>query len=64
MQELIGTVPNFSSLQEVEKAVEDYKNSDLSGFELINLWQAIRDAAINQNFSDSDSDNVPGEQSY
>lgn len=64
MQEFIATVPTLNTPQEVEKAVELYKNSDLSGFELIKLWQAIRDAALNQIFPDCDGDNVPGEQSY
>ena len=64
MQELIATVPMLNTPQEIEKAIELYKNSDLSGFELIKLWQAIRDAALNQIFPDSNSDNVPGEDSY
>lgn len=64
MQELIATVPMLNTPQEIEKAIELYKNSELSGFELIKLWQAIRDAALNQIFPDSKSDNVPGEDSY
>ncbi|HAX79878.1 MAG TPA: hypothetical protein DCY88_29595 [Cyanobacteria bacterium UBA11372] len=64
MQELIATVPMLKTPQEIEKAIEVYKNSDLSGFELIKLWQAIRDAALNQIFPDANNDNVPGEDSY
>jgi hypothetical protein len=64
MQEFIATVPTLNTPQEVEKAVELYKNSDLSGFELIKLWQAIRDAALSQIFPDSDTDNIPGDDSY
>jgi hypothetical protein len=67
MQELICNVPVPKTLQELEQAIARYKTSDLSGAELLCQWQAIRDAALNQKFSDSEAgkdDKVPGEQSY
>ncbi|HEY9848249.1 MAG TPA: hypothetical protein V6D28_02225 [Leptolyngbyaceae cyanobacterium] len=72
MSELTYTVPTLSSAEEVEKAIQRYKTSDLSGAELLSQWQAIRDASLNQNFAENDSekvttydsDKVPGQDSY
>jgi hypothetical protein len=65
MQQLLS-VPVLKTPEEVEQAIARYKSSDLNDMDLIYLWQAIRDASLNQN-DDSDnidSDNVPGEDSY
>lgn len=64
MSQLTYTVPTISTLQELEQAVQRYKASDISGSELLCLWQAIRDASLNQNFSPPENDGVPGEHSY
>ncbi len=56
------TVP--STFQEVEQAVQEYITADLSGAELLCLWQAIRDASLSQEFPEPESDQVPCEHSY
>ncbi len=63
MQELL-TVPVLKTPEEVEQAIARYKTSDLNDMDLIYLWQAIRDASLNQNEDNADTDNVPGEDSY
>lgn len=64
MSDLTYTLSIPSTLQELEQAVERYKSSDLSGSELLSLWQAIRDGSLNQFLSQADQDGVPGEESY
>lgn len=72
MSELTYTIPTLSNAEELEKAIQRYKASDISGAELLSQWQAIRDASLNQNFVDNDSDQVtsydsdkvPGQDSY
>ena len=64
MSELTNSIPVLSTLQELEQAIQSYKASDLSGWELLRQWQAIRDAALNLGFSNSDGDKVPGQDSY
>lgn len=64
MPELSHKVPTLKSLQELEKAVQRYKNSDLSGTELLSQWQAIRDASLSLATSEPASDKVPGQDSY
>ncbi|NJR38196.1 MAG: hypothetical protein HC781_04275 [Leptolyngbyaceae cyanobacterium CSU_1_4] len=52
--------------QELEQALQRYRNSDLSDFnnpELFNQWLAIRTAALEQKVPDIE-DQVPGEDSY
>jgi hypothetical protein len=63
MQQLL-TVPVLKTPEEVEDAIARYKASDLNDMDLIYLWQAIRDASLNQNNDSADTDNVPGEDSY
>lgn len=63
MQQLL-TVPVLKTPEEVEQAIARYKASDLNDMDLIYLWQAIRDASLNQNDDLADNDNVPGEDSY
>ncbi len=60
----IPLVPQTS--QELEQAIQRYRNSDLSDFsnsELFNQWLAIRTAALEQKAPDIE-DKVPGEDSY
>lgn len=64
MSELTYNVPVFNTLEELEKAIERYKASDLKGNELLRQWQAIRDASLNRSTSDASSDRVPGQDSY
>lgn len=64
MSELTCIVPTFSTLQELEQAIQQYLASDPSNPDLLCQWQAIRDASLNLQVSESESDNVPGEQSY
>ncbi|MFB2977890.1 hypothetical protein [Microseira sp. BLCC-F43] len=64
MQELLTKVPVLKTPEEVEQAIARYKASDLNDMDLIYLWQAIRDAALNQNNDNADTDNVPGQDSY
>ncbi|HEY9811457.1 MAG TPA: hypothetical protein V6D13_19185 [Halomicronema sp.] len=65
MSELGSSVSIANSPQEIEQAVKLYRNSDVSGAELLRLWEAIRDASLNQTFSsDEQTDQVDGEQSY
>lgn len=64
MSELTYTVPLLSTQEELELAIQRYKTSDLSGLELLRQWQAIRDACLDRSSSDSDSDKVPGQDSY
>lgn len=64
MQQLLNQVPVLKTPEEVEQAIARYKSSDLNDMDLIYLWQAIRDAALNQNKDNADTDNVPGQDSY
>ena len=64
MPELSYKVPTPTSLQELEKAVQRYKNSDLSGTELLSQWQAIRDASLSLADAEPSSDKVPCQDSY
>lgn len=65
MSELSSNVSIPNSLQEIEQAIKRYRNSDVSGAELLLLWEAIRDASLNQSFlPDEQTDQVAGEQSY
>ncbi|MEB3827445.1 hypothetical protein [Phormidium sp. CCY1219] len=60
-----STTPTLTTLKDVDKAVNRYKTSEMSESELLSLWQAIRDASLNLEFSTSTPDDeVPGEDSY
>jgi hypothetical protein len=48
----------------VEQALRNYRASDLKGWDLIRQWQAIRDAALNQDSPEPKNDRVIGEESY
>lgn len=60
------TVPHLHTQKEVEEAVKEYKSSDLSGTELISLWQAIHDASLDLagTAAVETEDEVPGDDSY
>ena len=64
MSELTYNAPVFNTLEELEKAIERYKASDLKGNELLRQWQAIRDASLSGSTYDASSDKVPGQDSY
>ena len=64
MSPLGFTLPALTNMQDLDLAVERYKTSDLSGAELISLWLAIRDASLNQTFSQPKDDGVTVEASY
>jgi hypothetical protein len=50
--------------QELERAIQNYRRSNLTGPELFRQWQAIRDAALELSNPETKSDRVPGEDSY
>jgi hypothetical protein len=64
MKELICNIRVPRNPQELEQAVQQYKNSDLTGDELLCYWQAIRDASLSQGVANADGDKVPGQDSY
>jgi transcription termination factor NusB len=54
----------LQTVQELDEAVRSYITSDWQGDELLQHWQAIRDASLTLLSSDSDPLKVPGEDSY
>ncbi len=52
------------TLQELDRAILNYRNSDLSGFDLFCQWQAIRNASLALLGAEFEADRVPGEDSY
>ncbi|BAU11830.1 hypothetical protein LEP3755_23330 [Leptolyngbya sp. NIES-3755] len=54
----------LQTAQELDEAVRTYILSDWQGEELLQHWQAIRDASLTLLNSDSDPFKVPGEDSY
>jgi hypothetical protein len=50
--------------QELERAIQRYRTSNLKGVDLFCQWLAIRDASLAQNGSEMEGDRVPGESSY
>lgn len=64
MSELTCSVPVLHNMQELEEAIKQYKSSDLSANDLLCQWQAIRDAALNLDSSNKDTEKVPGQDSY
>ena len=62
----VSIPPAPQTPQELEQAIQRYRNSDLSDFsnsDLFNQWLAIRTAALEQRTPDIE-DRVPGEDSY
>jgi hypothetical protein len=60
----IGTVSVPKTPQELERAIQRYRNSNLRGTELFCQWQAIRLAALAQAGTDGVGDPIPGDDSY
>lgn len=56
--------PVLQSMQELDEAVRSYITSNWQGEELLQRWQAIRDASLEQLPAESDPFRVPGEDSY
>ncbi|MBW4440786.1 MAG: hypothetical protein KME10_06050 [Plectolyngbya sp. WJT66-NPBG17] len=56
--------PVLQSMQELDEAVRSYIATDWQGEELLQRWQAIRDASLEQLSAESDPLKVPGEDSY
>lgn len=54
----------LQTVQELDEAVRSYISSDWQGEELLQHWQAIRDASLSFWNNDSDPLKVPGEDSY
>ena len=52
------------TLQELDDAVRQYHATDLTGDELYQRWQAIRDASLEQLPIEVDKNPVPGTDSY
>lgn len=59
-----SAVPMLHTPQDVERAIRNYRASDVKGWELICQWQAIRDASLNQDSPEPENDRVIGEESY
>ncbi len=64
MSEVTSSVTLPNTLQELDQIIQKYLSSDLRGEELLSLWQVIRDASLNQKFSEPDNDKVIVEHSY
>jgi hypothetical protein len=64
MPEYVCQIPVPSTPQALDQAIQRYKDSDLSGLDLFCQWQAIRDASLEKNLSQAESDQVSGEDSY
>lgn len=60
----IDTVPVPKTPQELDRAIQRYRTSNLRGRELFCHWQAIRLAALAQAGTDGMGDQIPGEDSY
>lgn len=60
----VDRVPVPQTPQELERAIQTYRNSNWRGQKLFLHWQAIRLAAIAQSSSELIGDQVPGEESY
>ncbi len=56
-------VPIPSNLQELDQAVQTYKDRDFDQKELFCRWQAIRDASL-EHPRQLDADHIPGDDSY
>ncbi|MBD2021016.1 hypothetical protein H6F43_12585 [Leptolyngbya sp. FACHB-36] len=64
MSDVIGTSPAHSTLQALDQAIQRYRTSDLTGVELFNHWEAIREVALEYQDSESEGDGVAAEHSY
>lgn len=64
MIQRVDTVPVPRTPQELERAIQRYRSTDLRGRELFCHWQAIRLAALAQATTDITGDQIAGEDSY
>jgi hypothetical protein len=64
MAELTCTFPVPRTSEELEAAIQQYRNSDLHGVELFCQWHAICEASLHQEFNEPKTDAVLGEDSY
>lgn len=56
--------PVLRTLQEIDEAVRRYNATGWRTEESMSLWQAIRDASLEQLSAEKDPFKVPGEDSY
>ena len=64
MPELTCQVPVPRTSEELEAAIQYYRNTDLHGLELFCQWQAICEASLQQEFAEPSADAVSGKDSY
>ncbi|MDX2212426.1 MAG: hypothetical protein SFY66_03975 [Oculatellaceae cyanobacterium bins.114] len=64
MADITCTVPTPKTPQELERAIQHYKSSDVSGHELFCQWEAIRNASLQLQLPEPEGDRVPGADSY
>lgn len=57
-------IPTLKTPQDLEQAIQQYRDSDWNPNVLFALWEAIRNAAIDQASPEEPADRVPGEDSY
>ena len=64
MSEVICNIPVPQTSQQLDQAIQHYRETDLQGEELYCEFQAICEASLKQEVSEPDSDKVSGEDSY
>ncbi len=64
MSEASCTIPVPKTSQELEQAVLRYRSIEPNDPALLAMWEAIRDASLNQAVAEVENDKVPGEESY
>lgn len=57
-------IPTLNTPQDLEQAIQRYRESDWNPGVLFALWEAIRNAAMTQAVPEPQGDRVPGEDSY
>lgn len=57
-------IPTLKTPQDLEQAIQQYRDSDWNPNVLFALWEAIRSASIAQASPEEQVDRVPGEDSY
>lgn len=62
MLESVNQLP--TNPQELEQAIQQYRISDLTGLELFQFWQAIRDLSLEFVGREFETDRLPEEHSY
>ena len=64
MLEVLCNVAVPQTSQELDLAIQQYQASNESGMSLFCQWQAIRDASLEQGGLETETDQVPGQDSY